>query len=447
MRYLHYSPILLAAGLLLLVVECPCRGENAQDDKLAEQSIIGPWHADAVAIMSEKGTKKALPKNEQQPFSIIVSDKTLTMRVGDQKFAEMPYVSDAKQTPCAIDVKFQDQQMSGIYELNGDNLKISLNDSKKERPTNFGASDNDMDLVMHRFKGEPLMVINADGTELRTLLSMPEYTSCGSPEWSRDGSKITFDTWRSVYGEDFAKSHVFVVNSDGTSPKDLGDGTLPSWSPDGKRIAYGRYISGNSVWIMNADGSDVQLIDENGWSPDWSPKKDELAYTISGGLCVYNLKTKERHNLLEKEYRQVYWGLSWSPDGQWICFKGDLPDGSSEVAVVNAQGQAKGFKVLLPNKEISGVKEFDRYFSWSPDGKQILAPLKMEGDANLQMFILDPEGKNPPKKLAGQDPSVRYYGTSWSPDGIKIVLTFWPGNPIEQKEQSQSLFQRIFGPN
>ena len=49
---------------------------------------------------------------------------------------------------------------------------------------------------------------------------------------------------------------------------------------------------------MNADGSDVQLIDENGWSPDWSPKKDELCYTIYRGqtpnLCVYNVKTKER---------------------------------------------------------------------------------------------------------------------------------------------------------
>ena len=191
--------------MLVLIGESPCRGENAQDDKQAEQSIVGPWHADAVAILSEKGTKKTLPKNEQQPFNIIVSDKNLIMRVGDQKFAETSYVLDSKQTPCTIDVKFQDQEMRGIYELKGNNLKISLNDAKKERPKDFGRADNDMDLVLHRFKGEPLMMINSDGTDLHTLLSMPEYTSCGSPEWSHDGSKITFDTWRSVYGEDFNK--------------------------------------------------------------------------------------------------------------------------------------------------------------------------------------------------------------------------------------------------
>ena len=314
-----------------------------------------------------------MPINEQQPFNVIVSDKTLTMRVGDQKFAEMPYVLDAKQTPCTIDVKFQDQEMAGVFELKGDNLKISLNNANKERPKLFGAAGNNMDLVLHRFKGEPLMMINADGTGLRTLLAMPEYTSCGSPEWSHDGGKITFDTWRSVYGEDYTKSHVFVVNSDGASPKDLGDGTLPSWSPDGKRIAYGRYISGNSVWIMNADGSDLQLIDENGWSPDWSPKKDELCYTIYRGqtpnLCVYNVKTKERRYLLEKDYRQVYWGLSWSPDGEWVCFKGDLPDGGSEIAVVNAQGQAKGFKVLLPNCANCRGKGFRQVFFLEP-GRQ-----------------------------------------------------------------------------
>ena len=34
-----------------------------------------------------------------------------------------------------------------------DNLRISLNDAKKGRPKDFGANDNDMDLVLHRFKG------------------------------------------------------------------------------------------------------------------------------------------------------------------------------------------------------------------------------------------------------------------------------------------------------
>ena len=193
--------------------------------------------------------KRTLPINEQQPFNVVISDKILTMRVGDQKFAEMPYVLDAKQTPCTIDVKFQDQEMDGICELKGDNLKISLNNAKKERPKLFGAAGNNMDFLLHRFKGEPLMMINADGTGLRTLLAMPEYTSCGSPEWSHDGGKITFDTWCSVYGEDYTKSHVFVVNSDGTSPK--------TWATEpcrvGRRMANASLMAG--IFLATAFGS------------------------------------------------------------------------------------------------------------------------------------------------------------------------------------------------
>jgi uncharacterized protein (TIGR03067 family) len=440
MRCQFCSCLLLAVLPFLLAEKSLSGGETSPTDKQAEQSVIGLWRADSVALSSGKDAKKTLPNNEQS-LSVVISEKNLVMRVGDQKFAEMPYTIDEKQTPAAIDMKFQDQDMQGIFELKGDNLKISLNDVKKGRPKAFNA---DMDLVLHRFKGEPLMILNADGTGLRVLFSAAEYTSQGSPEWSHDGSKITFDCWRSLYGESYGASRVFVVDADGGNPKDLGEGTLPSWSPDGKRIVYSRYSPNRGVWVINADGSDIQLVNSDGWNADWSPKNDEVAYTLNDNICVHDLKTRKQRSLLEKEYQQVYWGLSWSPDGRWICFRGSLPDGASEVALVHAEGEAKGFKVLLAVKSIPEIKELENYISWSPDGKRILAPIRMEGDANLQLYVLDPEGKIPPQKLAGQDPSVRNYGSSWSPDGKKIVLSFWPGNPIEKKEQNKSLIQRIF---
>ena len=444
----------LFISLFISTGEGLCQQKAEADPKPAKPTILGPWYADSVMLLSSNGEKKTLPKSEQQPFNIIVTDKFLTMRVGDQKFAEMQYTSDAKESPATlvaklqdqdissqkpvvstiqranIDVKFQDQDMPGIFELKDESLKISLNDSKKGRPKNFDGNDNDMVIVLHRYQGEPLMMINSDGTNLRTLFSMPEFTSAGSPEWSHDGGKITFDSWRSIYGEDYGKSHVFTVNADGKSPKDLGDGTLPSWSPDGKQITFCRYSPNYGIWVMNTDGSNLHTIDVQGWGPDWSPKNDELAYTTSAGgganICVHDLKTNDRRYLLKKQYSQIYWGLSWSSDGQWICYEGVLPDGSSEVAVVHRDGESKGFKILLPNKEITDVKEVKSYFSWSPDSKQILVPLKLKNDKNLQLYIFDPDGKSPPKILAGQDATRRFYGSSWSPDGKNIVLSFWP---------------------
>jgi uncharacterized protein (TIGR03067 family) len=434
------SSLALSCIVVLSIDVCVnlCRGQTGPDNNQAEQSIIGPWRADSVVLLRENGIKRILPQNTQQTFSIVISEKNLTMRVGDQKFAEMTFILDTKQTPSTIDLKFQDQDMQGIYQLKGNNLKISLNDAKKGRPNGFGRYNNDMDFALRRFNCEPIMMINADGTDLHALTSMTDYTSCGSPDWSPDGSKIAFDTCRSLFGESWTKSHILTVNTDGTDPKDLGDGAQPTWSPDGKRIAYSRYSPNNGIWVMNADGSDNRLIDLEGWIGDWSPKNDELAYIISGGrgtnIRVQDLKTQERRHLLDKKYIGVFDGLSWSPNGQWICFKGKLPDGSSELAVVHAEGQAKGFRVLLPNEATHGLKDVNRFFSWNPDGKQILVSMLMEGDTNLQLYLIDPEGNMPPQKLAGQDPSCANYGSSWSPDGKKIVLSFWPGTPVAKKD-------------
>jgi uncharacterized protein (TIGR03067 family) len=441
MRHSHYILILFAAGLLVLIGEIPCRGENAQDGKQAEHSIVGPWQADAVAILSQKGAKKALPKNEQQPFSVSISEKNLTMRVGNQKFAETPYVLDSKQTPCAIDVKFQDQEMPGIYELKGDNLKISLNDAKKERPKEFGAADNDMDLMLRRYTGQPLFVIDVDGSNLHQLPSMGEYLSCSSPKWSRDG-KIAYYACRIVFGESWRNGNrIFTIDADGSSPKDLGDGSLPSWSPDGKQIAFSRYSTGG-VWIMDADGSNKKLIEDNVWSVDWSPtNQDEVAYiasadgpgvdiksSSSGVIVVRNLKTNEVRTLLDKEYSSSNWSLAWSPDGRWICYQAETPSGEPELAIVSAEGQSKVFKVLLPNDAIKHVQESSYYYSWRPDGKRLLTSIKMAGDDNRQLYLLDIEGKELPQKLAGQDPSRSNVLSCWSPDGKKIVFASSPAS-------------------
>ena len=449
------------AGLLVLILvgalgKYLCGGETDPNDNRAGQGIIGPWYADSVAILSEKDTKKVLQKNERQPFNIVVSDKTLTMRVGNQKLAETTYVLDPNQTPCTIDVNFHDQKIPGIYELNGNDLKISLNDAKKGRPTDFGAAENDMDLDLHRYTGQPLFIINADGSDLHQLPSTGEYLSCSSPKWSCDG-KIAYYACRKVFGENWRNgNHIFTIDADGSSPKDLGDGSMPSWSPDGKQIAFSRYSTGG-VWIMDADGSNKKLIEERVWSVDWSPKnQDEVAYiasadglgvdirsSTSGKIVVRNLKTNEVRTLLDKQFSSSNWSLTWSPDGRWICYQAETPSGEPELAIVSAEGQSKGYKVLLPNDAIKHVQESSYYYSWRPDGKRLLTSIKMDGDDNRQLYLIDVEGKELPQKLAGQDPSRSNVLTCWSPDGKKIVFASAPGKPAENKSEFKALLQRI----
>ncbi|NOX56377.1 MAG: hypothetical protein GXP27_18415, partial [Planctomycetes bacterium] len=99
----------------------------------------------------------------------------------------------------------------------------------------------------------PLYIMNRDGTDLRPLVSIPEYTAHGSPAFTPDGKRIAFDAWRSGRGETYVNAHIFVADANGGNVRDLGPGAMPSWSPGGNRIVFSCYQP-RGVWIMHADG-------------------------------------------------------------------------------------------------------------------------------------------------------------------------------------------------
>jgi beta-lactamase regulating signal transducer with metallopeptidase domain/Tol biopolymer transport system component len=273
----------------------------------------------------------------------------------------------------------------------------------------------------------PLFLIDADGSNLRSFVSMPEYTAFGSPEWSRDGKKIAFDAWRSSQGETFDQGHVFVASADGSWIADLGPGGMPSWSPDGKQITFSHWHPASGVSIMNADGSDRHLLDADGWGAEWSPRRSEIAYVISpaGGqkLCIYDVGTKDRRTLLgNKIFKYIRQGFTWSPDGEHLCFKGILPDDTAQIAVVHREGQQKDFKVLLPSADVPNVSGGSPTVCWGGSGNQILFSVRGESDRNVQIHVLDFLGQHPARLLPGQDPGRDNLDVAWSPDGKRIVF-------------------------
>ena len=67
---------------------------------------------------------------------------------------------------------------------------------------------------------------------------------------------------------------IFVMNDDGSGRHRLTRNTAtkdsaPRWSPDGKRIAFTRYMdkakiqTSSEIFIMNADGTDPQRLTHN----------------------------------------------------------------------------------------------------------------------------------------------------------------------------------------
>ena len=131
---------------------------------------------------------------------------------------------------------------------------------------------------------------NVDGSDARQLTTDQKFN--WSPRWSPDGRQILFETTRNDDAQ--ASGHkggghrdAYVMDPDGGHPTNLTPnnyGHQPSWSPDGKAIAYmSRGPKGScNIFVMHADGSAKQDISHGTTrdsEPVWSPDGQWIAFT------------------------------------------------------------------------------------------------------------------------------------------------------------------------
>jgi TolB protein len=139
-----------------------------------------------------------------------------------------------------------------------------------------------------------LMVANVDGTASSSLRVRDAF----EPDWSPDGTTIAFTRPNGP-----ARSEIWVVNADGTSPRRLiGDEALdasqPRWTPDGTHIVFTSLsdASNDDVMIANADGTDVQpLVSSEAYEYSGSIRGDQLLYVADGVVHAAGLDGSDPH--------------------------------------------------------------------------------------------------------------------------------------------------------
>ena len=94
--------------------------------------------------------------------------------------------------------------------------------------------------------------------------------------------------------------------------------TQPTWSPDGRSIAYSSNQSGNlDIWVQAVGGGGaVQVTKDpsNDWQPDWSPDGNHIAFRSErGGGGIFTVPAPFGGR--EERVASIGYSPKWSPDG------------------------------------------------------------------------------------------------------------------------------------
>lgn len=129
---------------------------------------------------------------------------------------------------------------------------------------------------------EEIFIADDDGTNVRRLTYNNVFD--GLPAISPNGMQIAFDSEQDGGG-------IFVINRDGTDSQKISElraSYWMRWSPDGNKIAF---ATGNSIYVIQANGSNPTLVFQHPFtplmSPTWSPDSQRIAY--SDGTNIFHI--------------------------------------------------------------------------------------------------------------------------------------------------------------
>ena len=178
----------------------------------------------------------------------------------------------------------------------------------------FGASQFEPDSSGQlTLRSQDILVIDVDGRGQPRRFA-PAGMRAQFPSWSADGGSIVF------HGRDGAlPQDIFVMDSAGGNvrrlTRDASIDARPSWSPDGRRIAFQSDRDGSfEIHVMDADGSNVTQL-------------------THGDSAVASQAP------------------AWSPDGKRILFQ-RARGGNTEIHVMNADGSGETRLTTYPLRDL-----------------------------------------------------------------------------------------------
>ena len=222
------------------------------------------------------------------------------------------------------------------------------------------------------------------------------------PTWSPDGQQLAY------VAEVDGFRQLFVRNVSGGAERQLTDARRdhiqPAWSPDGRHLAFvrgatvtgklepdevdGYYFEDAELWSVELSSGRAAKLLDRGFNPSYSPDGRRLAFDaeLAGAQRVWLADTRGRNPrqlTADSSEAVVHTEPRWAPDGSRLVFR-RIEKLKSDIAVVDVASQAM--------TRLTDDYVFDIYPTWTPDGRSIVFSSSRGGGVNLWRARLGPDG-------------------------------------------------------